>query len=163
MSVVDWIIVGIVLLSTLVSIKRGFVKEALSLVTWISAFVIARLFASQLSTLLADYIESPSMRLAVAFGLLFVATLIVGALLSHLVGEFVRVTGLSGTDRMFGMVFGLARGLLVLVVGAGLMRLTPLTEDEWWKDSHLIPEILEVEEWSRELFVELTGVSKLKI
>jgi len=159
MSVVDWIIIALVSLSTLISIKRGFVKEALSLVTWVSAFIIARLFGSQFSVLLVDYIDSPSMRLVVAFGVLFVATLIVGAMISHLIGELVRLTGLSGTDRMFGMIFGLARGLLVLVVGISLIRLTPLTDDDWWQESLLIPEILQIEERSRALFVEQAGES----
>ena len=159
MSAIDWIIIGIVSLSTLISLKRGFVKEALSLVTWIAAFIIARLFNSQLSVLFVDYIDSPSMRLVVAFALLFVATLIVGAMISHLIGELVRLTGLSGTDRLFGMVFGLARGLLVLVVGISLIRLTPLTEDAWWHESLLIPEILQIEERSRTFIVEMVRES----
>jgi membrane protein required for colicin V production len=163
MSVVDWIIIAIVLLSSLISIRRGFVKEALSLVTWIAAFIVARLFGPQLAALLTDYIESPSMRFAVAFGVLFIVTLIVGALLSHLIAEFVRITGLSGTDRLFGMIFGLARGLLILVIGVSLIRLTPLVEDEWWRESVLIPKILKVEKRSRAWFVELTGKSKLPI
>jgi len=146
-------------LSTLISIKRGFVKEALSLVTWVMAFIVARLFGTQLSVLLVEYIVSPSMRLMVAFALLFVVTLIVGAMISHLIGELVRLTGLSGTDRLFGMVFGLARGLLILVIGISLIRLTPLTDDGWWQESLLIPEILQIEERLRALFVELTGNS----
>jgi membrane protein required for colicin V production len=163
MSLVDWIIIALVLLSTLLSIRRGFVKEALSLVTWVSAFIIARLFGAQLSTLLVDYIDSPSMRLVVAFALLFVATLIVGAMINHLIGEFVRLTGLTGTDRMFGMVFGLARGLLILIASVSLMRLTPLTGDGWWRESTLIPEVLEVEERTRELLFDLAGKSMEQI
>ena len=163
MSIVDWIIVAMVSLSTLISIKRGFVKEALSLVTWVLAFIVARLYGTQLSVLLVEYIVSPSMRLVVAFALLFVVTLIVGAMISHLIGELVRLTGLSGTDRMFGMIFGLARGLLILVIGISLIRLTPLTDDDWWQESLLIPEILQIEERSRALFVELTGNSTQQI
>ena len=163
MSIVDWIIVAMVSLSTLISIKRGFVKEALSLVTWVLAFIVARLYGTQLSVLLVEYIVSPSMRLVVAFAVLFVVTLIVGAMISHLIGELVRLTGLSGTDRMFGMIFGLARGLLILVIGISLIRLTPLTDDDWWQESLLIPEILQIEERSRALFVELTGNSTQQI
>lgn len=159
MSVIDWILIGIVSLSTLISIKRGFVKEALSLVTWVSAFIIARLFHSQLSVLFVDHIDSQSMRLVVAFALLFVVTLIVGAMINHLIGELVRLTGLSGTDRMFGMIFGLARGLLVLIVGISLIKLTPLTEDVWWQESILIPEILQIEDRSRAFIIELVDES----
>ena len=159
MTTVDWIIFGIVALSTLISIKRGFVKELLSLVTWISAFIIARLFSAQLSALLVDYVDSPAMRMVSAFAILFVATLIVGAMISYLIGELVRLTGLSGTDRLFGMIFGLARGLLVLIVATSIIRLTPLTEDAWWQESLLVPQLLQVEERSRAVFVKLTGES----
>ena len=88
--------------------------------------------------------------------MLFVATLIVGAMINHLVGELVRLTGLSGTDRLFGMIFGLARGLMILVVVVALTKLTPLTEDKWWKESIIIPELLKLERRSREVFSELS-------
>ena len=156
MTTIDWVIIAVLSLSTLISIKRGFVKEALSLVIWISAVVIARLYSAQLATLLVDVVSGTSMRLMAAFGLLFVATLIVGAMINYLIGELVRLTGLSGTDRMFGMIFGLARGLLVLLVGVSLIKLTPLTEDAWWKESRLIPELVKIEQRSREVFFEST-------
>jgi membrane protein required for colicin V production len=156
MNTIDWIIIGIVSLSTLISLKRGFVKEALSLVTWIAAFLIARLFSTELAPLLTEYISSSSTRLVAAFALLFVATLIVGAMINHLVGELVRLTGLSGTDRMFGTIFGLARGLMILVVVVALTKLTPLTEDKWWKESIIIPELLKLEQRSREVFSEFS-------
>jgi len=157
MNTIDWIIIGIVSLSTLISLKRGFVKEALSLVTWIAAFLIARLFRTDLAPLLSEFISSSSTRLVAAFALLFVATLIVGAMINHLVGELVRLTGLSGTDRLFGTIFGLARGLMILVVVVALTKLTPLTEDKWWQESIIIPELLKLEQRSREVFSEFSA------
>lgn len=157
MNSVDLVIAGVVALSTLISIKRGFVKEALSLISWIVAFTVARIFSGQLDPLLADYITVPSLRLGVAFVLLFAATLVVGAMINHLLGEMVRLTGLSGTDRLFGMVFGLARGLIITLVVIAILSITPLTDDEWWQESMLIPHFMLIEEWSKVTFVDYSS------
>lgn len=151
MNWADWTIVGIVSVSALISIKRGFVKEALSLLVWIAAFVIALLFGHRLSLLLTDLISTPSLREIAAFALLFAATLIVGAMVNYLVGELVRMTGLSGTDRLFGMVFGLARGVLVvLAIVILLPSVVPVDSDPWWQESLLISQLLTFEGWARE-------------
>ena len=148
LAIVDWLILGILLISTSISFVRGFVKEALSLATWIAAIIIARLFANQLSTLLVEYIEVHSIRMGVSYVLLIVSTLVVGAMVNHLVSELVKMTGLSGTDRFLGMFFGFARGaVVVLVVVAGLYYLAPIEGDEWWSESVLIPQIVKTIEW----------------
>lgn len=148
MTLVDWIFVSIVAISTLFSIRRGFVREALSLITWSAAVVVAYLFSGELATLLANYIETSSMRLILAILILFAATLIVGAMVNHLLADFVRVTGLSGPDRTFGIIFGVIRGfmiVLVIVIGAGHETL-PFREDDWWKNSILIPSVEKAED-----------------
>lgn len=145
MTIIDWVFVAIVVISTLFSIRRGFVREALSLITWAAAVVVAYLFSSSLSTLLVNYIESTSMRLILAILILFAATLIVGAMVNHLLADFVRVTGLSGPDRTLGIAFGIVRGFLivmVIVMGAGHETL-PFKEDDWWKKSYFIPKVEE--------------------
>lgn len=148
LAVIDWLIMAILLVSTLISIKRGFVKEALSLATWVAAVVVSRLFASQVSSLLVGTIDMPSMRLGAAYALLFAGTLIVGALLNNLIGEVVKMTGLGGTDKFFGMFFGFARGsVVILVITVGLYYLAPVEEDSWWKDSMLIPYVVSAIEW----------------
>ncbi len=148
MGAIDWVILGVLGLSTLISIKRGFVKEALSLVTWFLAIVVARLFAGQTSTLLVGYIEVPSIRIGVAYALLFFGTLIVGGLVNRLISEVVKLSGLGGTDSFLGMFFGLARGgLVILVIVAGLHYLAPVKEDGWWQESVLIPHFVSAVEW----------------
>ncbi|WP_049721977.1 CvpA family protein [Gilvimarinus polysaccharolyticus] len=150
MNWADWTIAGILAVSCLISIKRGFVKEALSLVVWVAAFVIASIFDDRLAVLMTDLIPTPSLRAMSAFAILFAATLIIGAMVNYLIGELVRMTGLSGTDRLFGMVFGLVRGaLVVLAIVILLPSLVPVNEDAWWQESVLIPRFLVFETWAR--------------
>ncbi len=144
---VDFLIVGIILISALISIVRGFVKEVLSLASWILAFWVALLFYPHMATLLVDYVATPSIRSFVAFTSLFVVTLILGALVNHLISTLVKKTGLSGTDRMLGIIFGLIRGvaivtLLILAAGA-----TPMPQDDWWQNSFLLEHFEKLAVW----------------
>jgi len=150
---VDWAIVAVVVISSLISLKRGFVKEALSLFTWIVAGVVAWMFGGALSHYLAEYISTPSFQVIAACAILFVVTLLVGALINFLIGELVRVTGLSGTDRFLGMVFGAARGGLLVVVLVGLLSLAPVHQDPWWRESALLPHFLLIADWSKNLII----------
>jgi membrane protein required for colicin V production len=148
----DWVIVAILVVSSLISLKRGFVKEALSLVNWVVAFFVAIAFRDVLASLLQDYIPAASLRDMIAFAGLFAATLIVGAMVSNLIAEFVRMTGLSGTDKTIGMLFGLIRGFVVIMVVVLVVpNFVPIDKDDWWKESVLIPELLELESWCRDI------------
>ena len=85
----------------------------------------------------------------IGFIALFILTLIVGSLIKHLVKEIVKVTGLSGTDRVLGSAFGLLRGCLLVVVALGfLARTTAMPGDSWWRESVLIPHFMLVEAWT---------------
>lgn len=138
MTVVDVIILFVIFLSALFSLIRGFVKEAISLTTWIMATWISASFAPRLAAILPDSIQSEAVRLAAGFGLLFLLTLMLGALVNFIVAQFVKKTGLSGADRVFGMAFGLLRGLVVIVVFVVIASMTPLPEQQWWKTSQLL-------------------------
>ena len=143
--------------SSVISLKRGFVREALSLANWGVAFVVAMTFRDSLAALLVDSVQTPSIREMLAFGLLFAATLVVGAMVNYLIGELVKITGLSGTDRMFGMVFGLARGVIVVVAILILVpAVVPIDQDLWWRDSVLIPHFLQLEDWTRHMAAALS-------
>ncbi|MGV8918585.1 MAG: CvpA family protein [Pseudomonas sp.] len=150
---VDWAIIAIIAISALISLKRGFVKEALSLLIWIVAGAIAWLFGGSLAQYLVPYIETPSARVIAGCTILFVATLLVGAMVNYLIGELIRVTGLGGTDRFLGMVFGAARGGLLVVIAVGLLSLGPVQQDQWWQQSKLMPQFLMVADWSKNLIL----------
>jgi membrane protein required for colicin V production len=158
MNWADWTILIILVVSCLISLKRGFVKEALSMVNWVVAFIIAMSFREQLAALLESQIATPSVREMVAFGILFAATLVVGAMVNHLIGEVVRMTGLSGTDRLFGMIFGMVRGLVVVMALLLLLpAVVPVNQDPWWQESALIPQFLKFEGWARATAGDLAG------
>ncbi len=147
-EIIDWVILAVLLLSTLIGLARGFVKEALSLATWLAALIVSRLFAGQVSTLLIDYISEPTLRLGAAYAILVVGTLIVGGLINRLVCELVRLSGLGGADKFLGMFFGFGRGgIVVLLVIAGLYYLVPVEDESWWNQSKLVPHVVRMVEW----------------
>lgn len=156
MNLADGVILVVIAVSALLSLRRGFTREAFSLLSWVAAFVIARLFGPGLEVMLESSIETPSARASVAFGILFAATLVVGALINHLLGELVRVTGLSSTDRLFGMVFGAVRGVLLVVVLIAIGRHL-FSQDPWWRDSMLVPQFAVLEDWTRRGASELVN------
>jgi len=143
----DWILVALIALSTAMSLGRGFVREALSLGTWVAAFVVARLFYAEMDALLASIITDALIRGIAAFAALFIGTLLVGALIAFLLGALINATGLSSTDRVLGMVFGLARGSVIATVSIGLLSLTPLVNDAWYQRSMLAPYFETVADW----------------
>ena len=146
----DWAIIVVLAISTLMSLRRGFLKEALSLGTWIAAFVVARQFHGPMDQLLETQIVDTLMRSIAAFAALFVGTLLVGAALGFLLGALINATGLSSTDRVLGMVFGFARGALIVTVVIGLLNLTPLVNDSWYTTASLVPHFETVAQWALE-------------
>ncbi|PSJ45880.1 CvpA family protein [Zobellella taiwanensis] len=143
---IDYAILGIIGLSALISLVRGFVKEAMSLATWIAAFFVASRFYADLAVFLD--ISDPLFRNGVAIAILFVLTLILGALINYIIGELVSKTGLSGTDRVLGVCFGAVRG--VFIVAALLLFIDTMTgfaQTDWWQQSRLIPEFGIVIQW----------------
>jgi membrane protein required for colicin V production len=153
----DLVIIAIILISAIVSLFRGFIREALSLAVWILAFVFAFILSDDLAVYIPAAIETASLRQALAFGGIFLLVLIVGSLVNFLVAKLVDQTGLGATDRIIGMVFGLLRGALVVLLVVLLAALTPIPQDEWWQSSRLIGYFEQLAEQTRELLPEDIG------
>ena len=148
----DIAIVTIVAISGLISLIRGFVKEAMSLVIWVAAFAVAMTFKEMVADMLVNVIALASMRQLAAWAGLFVGTLLLGAMVNFLLGKLVSSTGLSGTDRTLGLVFGVFRGLLlVLAIVIILPKAVPVDQDPWWIASSLIPLFQDFEVWGKEV------------
>ena len=111
-------------------------------------------FSGHLAPLLEGQIETHSFRWAIAFVVLFVATLVVLSMLNHLLSYIVRATGLTGTDRALGMVFGAVRGLVIIVALVFMAQFTPVTGDVWWQESVLIPHLETIADWARKALPE---------
>ncbi|AWK13832.1 colicin V production protein [Candidatus Fukatsuia symbiotica] len=141
---IDYVIIGIIVFSALVSLNRGFVREALSLVIWGCAFFIARHFYPYLAVYFTSF-ENELIRNGTAIGILFIATLIIGAVVNSVMSCLVVRTGLSGTDRVLGVCFGALRG--VLIVAAILFfvdTFTDFAQSIEWKQSQLIPQFSDI-------------------
>ncbi len=147
MSWLDLIILGIIALSALISLIRGFVKESISLLTWIIAGILAFRYFSPMSELLEPFVTSPTMRGIAGFAILFVSTLIIGAIVNFIMSQLVSKTGLSGTDKALGVVFGGARGVLIVTMVVLLASLTPMPEAQWWQDSVMVGYFQQLAEW----------------
>jgi len=144
---IDYVIIAVVGFSALVSLIRGFVREALSLVTWGCAFFVASHYYTYLAVWFTGF-DDELVRNGIAIAVLFVATLIVGAIVNYVIGSLVEKTGLSGTDRVLGVCFGALRG--VLIVSAMLFFLdtfTGFSKSPDWQQSQLIPQFSYIIRW----------------
>jgi membrane protein required for colicin V production len=143
----DYIIVAVLGVSVLIGLWRGLISEVLALAVWAAAFWVAWMFGPSVAGYFEHSIQLPSARILVGYGICFLAVLIAGALLRFLVSKLVEGTGLSGTDRLLGMVFGFARGVLLVTLAVFLLGFTALTRDPWWHDSTLLPQFKGMAAW----------------
>lgn len=152
----DWAIIAILGMSILLSLWRGFVREAVSLAGWIAAFVIANMFVGEMATLLSPWIVNVTGRYVAAAAVLFVGTLVLVGVLGKLAAQVVRVTGLTVLDRLLGTAFGFARGLIIVLVLVYLLRhLAPPQNLVWLDQAQLMPHIDILGQWAQELFSSL--------
>ena len=135
---IDYIIIGTIALSAIISLFRGFVKEVFSLLSWIVAFWVAMRYGAEVAEQVFSMVSTPSARSLLGYLSTFLVVLIVGALFSHFMTLLVKQTQLQGTDRALGFIFGGARGVLLVTVAVMLAKMTPLDQDPWWQESQLI-------------------------
>lgn len=153
---VDWVIIIVLTLSTLLSLWRGFVREALSLAAWVLAFVAASLFANDLAVLLSGVISNVTGRYMAAYVLLFVGVLVLGTVINAFMARVIKLAGLSFLDRLLGTLFGFTRGLIVVLVVVFIARqLLPLQEQQPLLESELMPHLEMIAHWVHSTFTRV--------
>ncbi len=157
---VDYGIITMLVLSVLMGVIRGFIRESMSLVTWVAAILIAYVYYEPVSEYFTR-ISTPIFRWGLAAILLVLAVLILGGILSHMLGRLIRFTKFGATDRVIGTAFGFLRGVLVVAVIVLLLNPTPLTKDKLWQQSALIPRFQPMAAWLQGL-IPKSWLAKLK-
>ena len=139
MIAVDYIILAILIISSIMGLVRGLLREAIAVITWFLAIVLAWSFAPSLEHLLGGVLEGSPMRIWAARAIIFVGILLLGGAVSVVLGHYVRVSMFAGMDKFLGFIFGIIRG--VVIVGAFTIAVQALRmdEDPRWKNSRLMP------------------------
>jgi membrane protein required for colicin V production len=147
MPLIDIVIIVAVTISVIIGIVRGFVKEAISIAALLVAIWAALYFGPAVGQVSESWIASRELQIWFGRILVFAVILSIGGLLGWGISKLVRLSILSGMDRLAGAVFGAARGILLaaLLVLAG--EFAGFSNDDWWQRSLLIPYLEEVAEW----------------
>ena len=143
----DYAVIAIVGLSVLLSIIHGFVREILSLASWVVAFLVAQIYATGVAPLLPAVINNPSVRLLAGFLSVFLAVLVVMTLLAIALSKLIKTAGLGFVDRALGGVFGLVRGLAIVLIAVLLAGLTSLPRQPAWRQAVLSAPLVTLADW----------------
>lgn len=139
MTIFDYLVVFVLVASVVISTMRGLVKEILSLLSWVTAFVVANAYGAKLAPMLPSIIPGETMRLIVAFIALFLGVRILMGLLMLAVDALIRAGGLTVADRGLGGLFGLARGIVIVLATVILCGMTSIPQQSFWKEALLSP------------------------
>ncbi|XLZ70354.1 CvpA family protein [Massilia sp. SR12] len=139
MTIFDYLVIFVLIASIVISTMRGLVKEILSLAGWIVAFVVANAYSAALAGMLPDAIPGEVVRLIVAFIALFIGVRILMALLAMAIDALVTAGGLSLADRGLGGLFGLGRGIVIVLAGVILCGMTSIPKQDFWRNALLSP------------------------
>lgn len=137
MTIFDFVVLIIFVVSISISVVRGIVRESLSLAGWVIAYMVAKAFAKDFVSMLPLSITGDSLRVLISFSALFLSVLLVMSLVTILASALVKTVGLGSVDRLFGAFFGLARGLLAVLLLVLLAGLTTLPQEPFWQKALL--------------------------
>lgn len=157
---VDVALVAIIVASALIGLLRGFVREAMSLAVWLAAVWLAWRYGPWLAPQLSALVDNPVLRVWGARALVLLVTVMGGGILSLLLAQLLRASGLTGTDRAVGTVFGLARGVVLAALAVLALELGGLDGAPWWRQSKLIPYVAPVADALRDAAEK--GVGRLQ-
>jgi membrane protein required for colicin V production len=138
-TIFDYLVIFVLVTSVIIGVVRGLVKEVLSLAGWIVAFVAANAYAASLAPMLPQAVPGEVLRLILAFVALFIGARILMGLLSMALDALIDAGGLSLFDRLLGMLFGVCRGLVIVLAAVILCGMTSLPQQDFWKHAALSP------------------------
>jgi membrane protein required for colicin V production len=136
MTAFDYVVIAIVVLSVALGAWRGVLGEILALVAWVLAFLAARWWGNEVARLFFSSIADPVLRIVAAWVAVFIAVLLLMALLRLAVRGLLKALGLSPTDRFLGLLFGLARGLLIVLILVAVGGMTSVVKAKWWRGAY---------------------------
>lgn len=139
MTIFDYLVLFVLICSIVISTLRGLVKEILSLLSWVVSFVLANAYGESLAVLLPEAIPGNSTRLIVAFVALFIGVRLLMMLLTMAMDAVIKASGLSLADRGLGGLFGLARGLVIVLAAVLVCGMTAIPQQTFWKNALLSP------------------------
>ncbi len=154
MEIIDIVILVTILIPTLVGVIYGFLNIILSIVAWVVAFAISVKFSAYFAPLLASYIETEVLRNAFAFIGLFMTSLMLLSALGYFMVKLLGRTGLTGADRILGLLFGSALGSTIVAVMIFLAGFTDLSRELWWEQSLLVRPFERTAVWGRQFIPE---------
>ncbi len=135
MSTTDWILLALLAASMVLGAWRGLVYEVLSVLGWIAAFLLAQWFAPDVADKLPMQSSGETLRYAAGFVLVFIASVFAAGLISALMKKIISVVGLRPVDRILGAIFGLFRGIILLLALTVVVHMTALQESDVWMES----------------------------
>lgn len=139
MTIFDYLVIFVLVCSIVISTLRGLVKEILSLLSWIVSFVVANAYGEDLAAMLPNMIPGNVTRLIVAFIALFIGVRLLMMLLTMAIDAMIKASGLSLADRGLGGLFGLGRGLVLVLAAVLLCGMTAIPQQPFWKEALLSP------------------------
>ena len=157
MAATDWILIAALSASMLLGALRGLVYEVLSVMGWIAAFLLAQWFSPDVAEKLPMQNSGEALRYAAAFVLVFIASVFLAGLISALMKKIISVVGLRPVDRMMGAIFGLFRGLILLLALSVVVHMTALQESDWWLESQGGPMLMTLLKGLRPMLPEKFG------
>lgn len=157
MSSTDWILIALLTASMLVGAWRGLVYEVMSVIGWIAAFLLAQWFAPEVADKLPMKSSGETLRYAAAFVVVFIASVFAAGLLSSLMKKLISAVGLRPVDRILGAVFGVFRGLILLLALSVVVHMTALQESDWWVESKGGPMLITMLKGLRPMLPEKFG------
>ena len=158
---IDLVIIAFFVISILIGIYRGFVKETLSVASWALAAFMAFKFGEQASVYIKPYITQEPLDLAIAYVAVFLVSLIVFAVISHIISQIFASSGMTGIDRSIGSIFGALRAAVILVVLILVGRFMAMDNQQWWLDSQIIPYFEPLVEWFKS-FLPVDIIAKIE-